>query len=83
MAGDADAAEADIRAAELFQQFIALLRVMRIRENTLLFRNVEFRRNLAVYGSLHEAAERKSVLLRNPLAFIGQILVHVEEPAVL
>ena len=79
--GDADATEGDIDASQLLDERGDALQVRGIGEHSLLSRHKELGIDLAVHLTVHETAERQRVGLFDPCAIVGEILVHVDEPA--
>ena len=57
MAVDADAAEGNIDAAQLLDQFRYVAYIFRVREYSLLYRHDEFRLDLRIDSPFHEAME--------------------------
>ena len=77
---DPDAAEADVHAAQLVDQLPHPVRVLRIREDTLLLGHDQLRFDLGIDRSVHKSPETQGMLMVDPLEIICQILIHIQEP---
>ena len=83
VAGDANAAIGDVDTAQRLDDLGHVAWILGVGENALLGRHDQFGVDLAVDHSVHEAAEREAIGGVDPLVVIGEVLVHVDEPAVL
>ena len=83
VAGDANAAIGDVDTAQRLDDLGHVAWILGVGEDALLGRHDQFGVDLAVDHSVHEAAEREAIGGVDPLVVIGEVLVHVDEPAVL
>ena len=82
MAVDADTAEADVNAAQFLDQVGDVSHIVGIGEDTVVLGNIQFGLNLGVDSPVHETAEAQRMVHIDPLLVVIQVLVHVDEPAV-
>ena len=83
MSIDSNATETDVHSTKLLDLSSHKSRILRIREKPLARWNIQLFRNLGVDFPFHKATERERRSHIDIFFVISEILVHVEEPAVL
>ena len=79
---DADAAEAHVHTAQLFDEIGNVVYVVGVRKHPVILGHIQLGVDLGVDRPVHKAPEAQRMLHGNPLFVVAQVLVHVNEPAV-
>ena len=82
MAVDADSAEADVHAPQLFNQRGNVVQMIGVGEHPVILRDIQLRIDFGIDCTVHKPAKAQRMILGDPLQIIPKILVHIDEPTV-